>query len=154
MSDERPASRRRLSSQKFTGHPQELTRRGEWFRSSHPARERAEVAEAHFDRRGAGGVVVRLFGDLRRHDMGPGLAESIDETGAGASVWMTKELWGVGTSDPYLHDGRATTLTEAILEHGGEAAGHSADFNALSDADQADLIAFLSSLTIFLPPEG
>ncbi len=35
---------------------------------------------------------------------------------------MTKELWGVGSTGPYLHDGWGTTLTEAILDHGGEGA--------------------------------
>ena len=86
---------------------------------------------------------------LELHDMGPGLAESIDEVGSGASVWMTKELWGVGSTAPYLHDGRATTLTEAILEHGGEAAPSRQAFEGLSATRQADLIAFLESLVLF-----
>jgi len=68
-----------------------------------------------------GKAVVELFGDLKQHDMGPGLAESIDEAGNGRAMFLTRNLWGVGSSGPYLHDGRATTLTEAILEHGGEA---------------------------------
>jgi hypothetical protein len=106
-----------------------------------------------FESNGNGGVTVRLFGDLKRHNMGNGLAESIDEAGTGKSRWMTKELWGVGATDPYLHDGRATTLSEAILEHGGEASSHSAAFDGLPAGDQADLIAFLSNLTIYLPGE-
>ena len=52
--------------------------------------------------------------------MGSGLAESIDEVGTGKSVFLTENLWGVGSTPPYMHDGRATTLTEAILAHGGE----------------------------------
>jgi hypothetical protein len=74
-----------------------------------------------FERAQNGSAIVRLYGDLKRHEMGAALAENIDETGSGASTWLTKELWGVGSTPPYLHDSRATTLTEAILEHGGEA---------------------------------
>ena len=85
--------------------------------------------------------------------MGPGLAENIDEQGFGASVWMTAELWGVGSTAPYLHDGRSTTLTEAILEHDGEAANARAAFRSLSTADKADLVAFLNTLVLFKTPE-
>jgi len=99
----------------------------------------------------AGGTaaVVELLGDLKRHDMGRGLAERIDEVGTGASVFMTENLWGVGSSPPYLHDGRATTLTEAILEHGGEATAARSAFLALPTASQADLIAFLDNQVLF-----
>ena len=109
------------------------------------------MANLEVDAQGRG--IVRLYGDLKRHDMGAGLAENIDETGHGASVWMTKELWGVGQTAQYLHDGRATTIPEAILEHGGEAAAHSADFAALSLADQADLVRFLQNLVILKAAE-
>ena len=85
--------------------------------------------------------------------MGQDLAESIDETGTGKSVWLTKELWGVGSTAPYLHDGRATTLTEAILEHGGEAAAAKESFELLALADQEALIAFLDNLILFKIPE-
>jgi hypothetical protein len=102
-------------------------------------------------RRIAGGpaAAVDVLGDLKRHDMGPGLAESIDEVGTGASVFLTENLWGVGSSAPYLHDGRATTLTEAILEHGGEAAAARAAFLAQPVPAQADLIAFLDNQVLF-----
>jgi len=96
-----------------------------------------------------GHAIVELFGDLKRHDMGPELAESIDEAGTGASVFLTANLWGVGSTAPYLHDGRATTLTEAILAHGGEAAGPRAAFQALGPREQAQLIAFLNNLVLF-----
>jgi len=96
-----------------------------------------------------GHAIVRLFGDLKRHDMGPGLAESIDEVGTGASVFMTENLWGVGSTAPYLHAGRATTLTEAILEHGGEADSSRSAFLALSTQDQKNLIAYLNNLVLF-----
>jgi hypothetical protein len=96
-----------------------------------------------------GGARVRLYGDLKRHDLGPELAEAIDETGTGRSVFLTENLWGVGSTAPYLHDGRATTLTEAILAHGGEAADSRAAFAALSVAQQVELIAFLDNLVLF-----
>ncbi|MBV8878926.1 MAG: hypothetical protein JO332_03070 [Planctomycetaceae bacterium] len=105
-----------------------------------------------FEKDGNGRTIVRLFGDLKRHDMGAGLAESVDEVGTGASVWMTRNLWGCGTTAPYLHDGRATTLTEAILEHGGEGAASRAAFLALPDASKKDLISFLNNLVLFKLP--
>jgi CxxC motif-containing protein (DUF1111 family) len=86
---------------------------------------------------------------LKLHEMGPQLAEPIDETGAGASVWLTKELWGVGSTAPYLHDGRATTLAEAILAHGGEAEAARQTFSAMSVEQRKDLVAFLENLVLF-----
>ena len=100
-----------------------------------------------------GRAIVELFGDLRRHEMGSALAEPVDETGHGASVWMTTELWGVGSTAPYLHDGRATTLTEAILAHGGEAREERSAFLALPTAKQADIIAMLENLVLFKAEE-
>ena len=99
-------------------------------------------------REGSDGVVVALYGDLRRHDLGPEVAESIDETGAGASVFLTENLWGVGSTAPYLHDGRATTLSEAILAHGGEAADSRAAFLGLEPVQQLQLVTFLRSLVL------
>jgi hypothetical protein len=93
--------------------------------------------------------IVELYGDLKRHSLGPGIAERIDEAGTGASVFLTENLWGVGSSEPYMHDGRATTLTEAILEHGGEGASSRNAFLQLANADQKDLIAFLNNLILF-----
>lgn len=105
----------------------------------------------NFERSGSGGAIVRLYGDLKRHDMGPGLAENVDETGHGASVWITKELWGVGSTGQYLHDGRATTLYEAILEHGGEAADSRTAFLASAESDRADVVRFMQNLVLFFP---
>jgi CxxC motif-containing protein (DUF1111 family) len=80
-----------------------------------------------------------MFTDLKRWNMGPGLAESVDEVGTGASVFMTRALWGVGSTAPYLHDGRATTLAEAIVEHGGDAAEARDAFVSMSERHQRDL---------------
>jgi di-heme oxidoreductase (putative peroxidase) len=96
-----------------------------------------------------GHAYIDLLGDLKRHDMGAGLAEPIDEVGTGASTFLTENLWGVGSTAPYLHDGRATTLTEAILEHGGEAQASRDAFVAMSEAEQADLLAYLDNQVLF-----
>ena len=69
--------------------------------------------------RASGGASIDCFADLKRHDMGPSLAESF-----GAPIdahFTTARLWGVADTAPYLHDGRALNLTDAILAHGGEA---------------------------------
>jgi hypothetical protein len=116
-------------------------------------RDGTEVRLGSFETDDRGGAIVRLYGDLRRHDLGPDVAESIDEAETGASVFLTENLWGVGSTAPYLHDGRASTLTEAILAHGGEAANSRAAFTSLSGPDQADLIAFLDNLVLFKLPD-
>jgi hypothetical protein len=102
-----------------------------------------------FVRDAQGHAVIALFGDMRRHDMGAGLAEEIDEVGTGASVFMTENLWGVGSTPPYLHDGRAASLTEAILEHGGEAQTARNNFATASTTTQKNLVAFLNNLVLF-----
>lgn len=96
--------------------------------------------------------IVRLYGDLKRHRMGSTLAEPIDEVGSGASTFMTAELWGVGSTAPYMHDGRATTLTEAILAHGGEAGAARDAFAAQSPSVQDSVIAFLNNLVLYKVP--
>ncbi|HET6284135.1 MAG TPA: di-heme oxidoredictase family protein [Polyangia bacterium] len=102
-----------------------------------------------FTRDAQGHAIIALFGDLRRHDMGAGLAEEVDEQGTGASVFMTENLWGAGSSPPYLHDGRAASLTEAILEHGGEGQTSRNNFAAASLQNRQDVIAFLNNLVLF-----
>lgn len=121
-----------------------------------------EVALGSFTEKDTQGrTIVRLYGDLKRHNMGPKLAEPIDElgngretviqyaggtVGAGASTFGTKELWGVACSGPWLHDGRATTLREAIEYHGGgEGTASRNAFNNLTAASQEDLITFLKT---------
>jgi hypothetical protein len=108
-----------------------------------------EIHFGSFEKNLTGSAIVRLYGDLKRHDMGDALAENIDETGTGRSSWMTKELWGVGSTAPYLHDGRATTLTEAILDHGGDAESSRNQAASLSEADFNAMIAFLDNLILF-----
>jgi hypothetical protein len=101
----------------------------------------------------SGQAVVELYGDLKRHYMGSGLAEGIDEVGTGAATFLTENLWGVASTAPYLHDGRATTLTEAILEHRGDSSGSRSNFLNLSTNSKKDVIAFLNNLVLFKIPE-
>jgi Tol biopolymer transport system component len=89
---------------------------------------------------------VELYSDLLLHDMGPGLADGIEQEDATGSEFRTAPLWGVGWSAPYLHDGRAATLEAAILAHGGEAQTARDSFAALSATDRAAVVTFLRSL--------
>lgn len=95
---------------------------------------------------------IRPFSDMLLHDMGPGLADNLGEGNATGAEWRTTPLWGIGRTqevggeEGYLHDGRARTLAEAILWHGGEGEDAKNSFASLS-ADQRDaLIEFLRSL--------
>ena len=101
---------------------------------------------------GSGGVTVPLFADLKRHDMGEGLAEDFGlVTSERNREFTTARLWGIADTAPYLHDGRATTLTDAILMHGGEAQTARDRFAALSEEARSDVIEFLKSLKV---PDG
>lgn len=109
--------------------------------------------------------LIHPYSDLLLHDMGPGLADNLGEGEATGAEWRTTPLWGIGLSacvtggvegpsqdqtctphESYLHDGRARTLQEAILWHGGEGQASRDEFSALSSDDQAALLAFLRSL--------
>lgn len=96
------------------------------------------------------GVDVPLYSDLKRHDMGPRLAESFEiaDRPVANEEFVTARLWGIADTAPYLHDGRATTLFQAIEMHGGEAQTARDNFIALSASDQSDLIAFLNTLRV------
>jgi len=67
--------------------------------------------------------------------------------GALRQEWRTPPLWGVRDSAPYLHDGRATTLEEAIAFHSGEATGSAKKFFMLTAEERTQLVAFLKTLT-------
>jgi len=89
---------------------------------------------------------VRLYSDLRRHRMGSALAEDRAEADVPADEFLTPPLWGMARSRPYLHDGRAPTLEDAILLHGGEAQASADAYAALDDEGRAPLRVFLTSL--------
>ena len=91
-----------------------------------------------------GRVLVPLFSDLKRHQMGPGLAEPRAYRGVNADRFRTPPLWGVQRSRPYLHDGRAVTMEAAVLAHGGEAQEARDAFAAMSVEERAPLRMFLA----------
>ena len=94
-----------------------------------------------------GGVEVPMFSDLKRHDLGAGLAEDFSAASEKQNrEYITAKLWGVADTAPFLHDGRALTLVEAIISHGGEAASSRDRFLAMKESAQAQLIAFLKTL--------
>lgn len=109
-----------------------------------------EVELFHAGEEPKGTPNVMLFSDLKRHDMGPELAERHADTNhphISASTWLTRPLWGLAETAPYLHDGRAATIPDAIRAHGGDAQDSRDAFIALSDEEQASLHVFLLSLT-------
>jgi CxxC motif-containing protein (DUF1111 family) len=87
---------------------------------------------------------VNLFSDLLLHNVGTG--DGIADGNAGPFELRTTPLWGLTASSPFLHDGSAATLEQAILAHGGEAAVVTGRFRALGATEQQQLLAFLRSL--------
>ena len=89
---------------------------------------------------------VNLYSDLLVHDMGPGLADGVRQGEASGSEWRTAPLWGLRFRPFLLHDGRATTVDQAIRLHGGEAARSVKAYNALPSTSRATLLTFLQGL--------
>ncbi len=105
------------------------------------------------------GSVEGLYSDLLLHRMGVELVgggsygeppqpspDFKSGDGPSADEWRTPPLWGVADSAPYLHDGRAATLEDAILLHGGQAKRSKEKFQNLTSAEQQHLRAFLGTL--------
>ena len=98
------------------------------------------------------GQAIWPYSDLLLHDMGAGLADHRPEGAADGREWRTPPLWGIGLTQTvsehtfFLHDGRARSLEEAIVWHGGEAQRARDRFSGLSAQQRAALIAFLKSL--------
>ena len=93
------------------------------------------------------------YTDLLLHDMGSGLNDGYTEGSAKPEEWRTPPLWGLGLSKNsqggqyfLLHDGRASTIEDAISRHGGEGQGSNTRFQQLSATDKSLLIKFLESL--------
>ena len=93
------------------------------------------------------------YTDLLLHDMGPGLDDGYTEGSAKTAEWRTPPLWGLGLSPNsqggkyfLLHDGRAKSIEEAIVLHGGEAQQSKNKFIQLSTQDKNNLLKFLASL--------
>ncbi|MET0792055.1 MAG: di-heme oxidoredictase family protein, partial [Polyangiaceae bacterium] len=101
--------------------------------------------------RDSGSIRIDPYTDLLLHDLGAGLADAAGEGAASASEWRTPPLWGLGLVEGkpnarFLHDARASTLSDAIRWHGGEALPAQRAFVQLADADQSALLGFLRSL--------
>jgi len=92
------------------------------------------------------------YSDLLLHDMGEGLADGRPEALASGREWRTAPLWGIGLTETvnghtrFLHDGRAHSLLEAVLWHGGEAEAAKQQVVALPREKREALLAFLRSL--------
>lgn len=96
---------------------------------------------------------IHPYTDLLLHDMGPDLDDGYTEGSAKTYEWRTPPLWGLGLSENsqggeifLMHDGRARSIEEAILLHGGEAIQSRENYNALTDIEKQNLIKFLESL--------
>jgi cytochrome c peroxidase len=108
-------------------------------------------------------VWVPAFTDFKLHDICDGPndpnIEPIDMHApagspaffAGNRRFITRKLWGAANEPPYFHHGKFTTLREAVLHHGGEAAWSRANFNSLPAEERDAVIEFLKSLQV-LPP--
>lgn len=99
-----------------------------------------------------GNLTIAPYTDLLLHDMGPGLADHRPDFSASGSEWRTPPLWGIGLAkkvEPnagFLHDGRARTILEAILWHGGEAQEARDMVQQMSPEDRQSLLDFIESL--------
>mgnify|MGYP001115312649 CR=1 FL=1 len=92
------------------------------------------------------------YSDFLLHDLGEGLADQNPSGSIGGAEWRTQPLWGIGMTEIvnghtyFLHDGRARSLEEAILWHGGEAEAAKDNFASLLAAERKLIIRFLESL--------
>ncbi|TDD97906.1 di-heme oxidoredictase family protein [Flavobacterium cellulosilyticum] len=93
------------------------------------------------------------YTDLLLHDMGSGLDDNYTEGNAKTYEWKTPALWGLGLSGNsqggnffLMHDGRARSVEEAILMHGGEATASKINYQNLTQSDKAALLKFMKSL--------
>jgi CxxC motif-containing protein (DUF1111 family) len=91
------------------------------------------------------GTSIAAYTDLLLHDMGPALADPFPERGVPGGEFRTAPLWGLAqTGPPYLHDGRARSVDEAIRAHGGEAEAAATAYRALDREKRSALLRFLS----------
>jgi CxxC motif-containing protein (DUF1111 family) len=96
--------------------------------------------------------IIFPYSDLLLHDMGEELADYRPDHLANGYEWRTPPLWGIGLTNNvnghnnFLHDGRARSISEAIMWHGGEGTTSKLNFKKLSKSDRKKLLAFLNSL--------
>jgi CxxC motif-containing protein (DUF1111 family) len=98
---------------------------------------------------------VDAFTDLLLHNMGPDLADGLNfgtpqfssiDPPTNESEFRTQPLWGVSMAAPFMHDGRAETLQEAIEMHAGEAEASRDAFLGLTEVERSEIIEFLEKL--------
>lgn len=98
------------------------------------------------------GQTIFPYTDMLLHDMGDDLADNRPDFLATGNEWRTPPLWGIGLFQTvnghtnYLHDGRARSLEEAVLWHGGEAESSREQYKQLSTSQRQELLDFLNSL--------
>ena len=92
------------------------------------------------------GRTVNLYSDLLLHDMGPAMDDHFVAGAALGSEWRTAPLWRLSERVHYLHDGRASTVRDAIAAHGGQGATSAAAFAALDAATQQAMLDFLGCI--------
>ncbi|MEP1932438.1 MAG: di-heme oxidoredictase family protein [Roseibium sp.] len=100
-----------------------------------------------------GRVLVPLYGDLKRHKIADAANETLGnellaQRFVARDVFITSELWGIGSTAPYGHRGDLTTLNEVILAHGGDATDSQKAYSDLDEIDRQSIVAFLRSLEI------
>jgi CxxC motif-containing protein (DUF1111 family) len=118
------------------------------------------------------GDVEGIYSDLLLHDMSPQLGDTgsygvlvaaaaerprVDDpkaSGASLAEWRTPPLWGLRDSAPYLHDGRAGTVEQAVLLHGGQGRASAERFSQLSARRRQQVVAFLMTLSAPTPAAG
>ena len=93
-----------------------------------------------------GSMTIEVYSDFKRHDVGTALADSKAFNQIAANQFITPPLWGIAVSAPYLHDGRARTLQDAILQHAGDAQTVRNSFAALTADQQSQIVEFLLTL--------
>ena len=97
-------------------------------------------------------LVKDIYTDFKRHDLGPNFYER-NYDGTLQKQFLTRALWGVGTTSPYGHDGRSINLHEVILRHGGESLASRNAYAHLEPEGQDAIQAFLNSLVLFPPDD-
>jgi mono/diheme cytochrome c family protein len=97
-------------------------------------------------------TVNDILTDFKRHDLGPNFYER-NWDGTLQKQFLTRPLWGVGSTGPYGHDGRSMTLDDVILRHGGESQASRDAYAKLSGPESDALQKFLNSLVLFPPDD-
>jgi len=97
-------------------------------------------------------LVKDIYTDFKRHDVGANFYER-NYDGTLQKQFLTRPLWGVGSTSPYGHDGRSINLNEVILRHGGESLTSRNAYAKLEAEDQDAIQAFLNSLVLFPPDD-